>query len=84
MGKELNERCVTNFWFPDGYKDIPVDRVGPRMRMKTALDEVFSLPIDSRYNLDAVESKLFGIGKESYTVGSNEFCLATPLKTMWL
>ena len=75
MGKELNERCVTNFWFPDGYKDIPVDRVGPRMRMKTALDEVFSLPIDSRYNLDAVESKLFGIGKESYTVGSNEFCL---------
>ena len=75
MGKELNERCVTNFWFPDGYKDIPVDRVGPRMRMKTALDEGFSLPIDSRYNLDAVESKLFGIGKESYTVGSNEFCL---------
>lgn len=75
IGKELNERCVTNFWFPDGYKDIPVDRVGPRLRMKTALDEVFSLPIDSRYNLDALESKLFGIGKESYTVGSNEFCL---------
>lgn len=75
MGKELNERCVTNFWFPDGYKDIPVDRVGPRMRMKTALDEVFSLPIDSNYNLDSVESKLFGIGKESYTVGSNEFCM---------
>lgn len=75
MGKELNERCVTNFWFPDGYKDIPVDRVGPRLRMKTALDEVFSEPIDPNYNLDAVESKLFGIGKESYTVGSNEFCL---------
>lgn len=75
MGKELNERCVTNFWFPDGYKDIPVDRVGPRLRMKTALDEVFSEPIDPSYNLDAVESKLFGIGKESYTVGSNEFCL---------
>lgn len=75
MGKELNERCVTNFWFPDGYKDIPVDRVGPRLRMKTALDEVFSEPIDPKYNLDAVESKLFGIGKESYTVGSNEFCL---------
>lgn len=75
MGKELGQRCVNNFWFPDGYKDIPVDRVGPRLRMKTALDEVFSLKVDPSATLDCVESKLFGIGKESYTVGSNEFCL---------
>lgn len=75
FGKSLGKPCVTNFWFPDGFKDIPIDREGPRRRMMTALDEVFAEPIDQRYNLDAVESKVFGIGSESYTVGSNEFCL---------
>lgn len=75
FGRELNEKCVTNFWFPDGYKDIPVDREAPRYRMMTALDEVFEEKFDEKYSLDALESKVFGIGAESYTVGSNEFCL---------
>jgi len=75
FGRELNTKCVTNFWFPDGYKDIPIDREAPRYRMMTALDEVMRDPVDPRYHLDALESKVFGIGAESYTVGSNEFCL---------
>lgn len=75
FGRELNTKCVTNFWFPDGYKDIPVDREGPRYRMMTALDEVMSEKMDPRYHLDALESKVFGIGAESYTVSSNEFAL---------
>ena len=75
FGKELGTKCVTNFWFPDGYKDIPVDREGPRYRMMTALDEARRDPVDPKYHLDALESKVFGIGAESYTVGSNEFVL---------
>ena len=75
FGKETGVTCVTNFWFPDGYKDTPIDREAPRERMMTALDEVFSDRIDERLNLDSIESKLFGIGAESYTVGSSEFCL---------
>ena len=75
FGRELGTKCVTDYWFPDGYKDTPIDREAPRRRMMTALDEVFSEPMDPAYNLDAIESKLFGIGAESYTVGSNEFCL---------
>ncbi|MEF2965720.1 L-rhamnose isomerase [Paenibacillus sp. M1] len=73
FGKELGQPCVTNFWVPDGYKDIPVDRLSPRKRLKESLDEVFREEIDTRYNIDAVESKLFGIGSESYVVGSHEF-----------
>ena len=73
FGRTLDTKCVTNFWFPDGFKDIPVDREGPRMRMMTALDEVMAEKMDPRYHLDALESKVFGIGAESYTVGSNEF-----------
>ena len=76
FGKELGQTCCTNFWFPDGYKDTPVDREAPRRRMMTALDEVFEEKIDEKYNLDGIESKVFGIGAESYTVGSNEFCVA--------
>lgn len=75
FGKELGETSVTNFWFPDGYKDIPVDREAPRRRMMTALDEVFAEQYDEKYTKDALESKVFGIGAESYTVGSNEFCV---------
>jgi len=75
FGKELGQKAVTNFWFPDGYKDIPVDREAPRRRMMEALDEVFSEQIDEKYTVDALESKVFGIGVESYTVGSNEFCI---------
>lgn len=73
FGKELGETCVTNFWFPDGSKDVPVDKEGPRARMMTALDEVFAEQYDEAYTKDALESKVFGIGAESYTVGSNEF-----------
>ena len=74
FGKTLGSKAVTNFWFPDGYKDIPVDREAPRYRMMTALDEVFD-GADKKANLPALESKVFGIGAESYTVSSNEFAL---------
>lgn len=73
MGKELGTPTVTNFWFPDGMKDITVDKYAPRKRLQEALDEVFSEEYPKEYTLDAVESKVFGIGAESYTVGSNEF-----------
>ncbi len=75
FGRRLGQTCITNYWFPDGYKDIPADRVGPRRRMLESLDEIFSAPCDRSCNLDSVESKVFGIGAESYTVGSLEFCL---------
>ena len=75
FGRELGTPAVTNIWIPDGYKDSPVDRVGPRMRLRDSLDKILAEPIDLRYNLDAVESKLFGIGSESYVVGSHEFYL---------
>jgi L-rhamnose isomerase len=76
MGKALGTPCVTNLWIPDGMKDTPVDRVGPRERLKESLDAVFEEAIDPAFNLDSVEGKLFGIGCESYTVGSHEFYLA--------
>ncbi|MBW4080335.1 L-rhamnose isomerase [Paenibacillus sp. S150] len=79
FGRELGQPCVTNFWVPDGYKDTPVDRLAPRMRLKESLDEVFSEEIDPQYNIDAVESKLFGIGSESYVVGSHEFYMGYGL-----
>ena len=73
MGKQLGTPSVTNVWVPDGYKDIPADRTGPRQRLADALDTVFTEKLDPTAELDAVESKLFGIGAESYTVGSHEF-----------
>jgi L-rhamnose isomerase len=73
MGKQLGTTTVTNFWMPDGYKDIPVDRTAPRERMAESLDKIFAEAIDPKIHLDSVESKLFGIGAESYTVGSHEF-----------
>ena len=75
MGKGLGTPAVTNVWIPDGYKDIPVDRKSPRQILRKSLDEIFAEPIDPKHNLDAVESKLFGIGAESYTTGSHEFYL---------
>ncbi|MCC6483596.1 MAG: L-rhamnose isomerase [Armatimonadetes bacterium] len=75
FGKALRSACVTNVWIPDGYKDSPIDRAAPRQILTESLDEVFREKIDERYNLDAVESKLFGIGSESYVVGSHEFYL---------
>ncbi|WPC41613.1 L-rhamnose isomerase [Clostridium sp. JS66] len=73
LGKELGQPCLTNLWIPDGYKDIPSDRLGPRQRLKDSLEQIFKEKIDKKYNLDSVESKVFGIGAESYTVGSSEF-----------
>ncbi len=75
MGKELGSPCVTNTWIPDGYKDIPVDRKGPRERLKKSLDEMLAQPMNRKHLLDAVEGKLFGLGSESYVVGSHEFYL---------
>jgi len=75
IGRELGSPCVNNVWIPDGYKDIPVDRKAPRERLKKSLDEMFTQKLDSKCMLDAVESKLFGIGSESYVVGSHEFYL---------
>ena len=75
IGKELGTPCITNFWIPDGFKDIPADRKHYRQILKESLDEIFSHPVESRYNLDSIESKLFGIGSESYVVGSHEFYL---------
>lgn len=75
FGRELGNTAVTNLWIPDGYKDTPVDRLGPRQRLQDALDKVFAKPIDPAHNLDAVECKLFGLGSESYVVGSHEFYL---------
>ena len=73
FGRELGSPCVTNIWIPDGYKDTPFDRKSPRERLKVSLDTVLADRIDPRHHLDAVESKLFGIGSESYVVGSHEF-----------
>jgi len=73
IGKQLGSPTVTNFWIPDGFKDIPADRTAPRQRLLESLDRIFRDPIDPAFNLDSVESKLFGIGAESCTVGSHEF-----------
>ncbi len=73
IGKALGTPCATNLWIPDGMKDTPIDRVGPRERLLESLDAIFKDPIERAHNLDSVEGKLFGIGYESYTVGSHEF-----------
>ncbi len=73
FGKELGTPCVTNIWIPDGYKDTPFDRQAPRRYLKDALDQILKERIDPKFNLDSVESKLFGIGSESYVTGSHEF-----------
>ncbi len=75
FGKALGKTCLTNLWIPDGMKDTPADRRAPRERLAEALDDVFARKIDPRLNVDSVEPKLFGIGSESYVVGSHEFYL---------
>ena len=75
IGDALGSPCVTNVWIPDGMKDTPVDRRGPRERLIESLDAVFAEEISPALNLDAVECKLFGLGSESYVVGSHEFYL---------
>ena len=73
IGERLGTPCLNNIWIPDGYKETPADRTSPRARLKASLDEILSVKYDSRYLADSVESKVFGIGVESYTVGSHEF-----------
>lgn len=79
FGQRLGQACVTNIWVPDGHKDYPADRLSPRRRLKESLDAVFAEPLNPAHNLDAVESKLFGIGAEAYTVGSHEFYMGYGL-----
>lgn len=73
FGEELGITALDNIWIPDGTKDVPADRIGPRARLKEALDEILSVPYDRKNIADSVEGKVFGIGVESYTVGSHEF-----------
>ena len=80
FGRELGMKAVTNYWIPDGYKDIPIDRLAPRMRLEKSLDEIFAGAVDEKNNLNAVESKVFGIGSESYVVGSHEFYMGYAVK----
>jgi L-rhamnose isomerase len=84
FGKALSNNgggpCVTNVWIPDGYKETPADRLTPRLILEKSLNEAFAEKIDPKHNLDAIEGKLFGIGVESYTVGSHEFYLGYAIK----
>lgn len=75
FGAALGAPCITNVWVPDGYKDMPADRLTPRMILKQSLDEIFAEELNPAHNRDAVESKLFGLGSESYVAGSHEFYL---------
>ncbi len=80
IGKEQGDPCVINLWIPDGFKDIPIDRKRSRELLKDSLDKIFSEKIDKKYLLDAVESKLFGIGTESCVIGSHEFYLGYAIE----
>ena len=75
LADELGMPCVMNIWTGDGFKDIPADRIGPRLRYKQSFDEILSEPFDKEKVFPCAESKVFGIGVESYTVGSAEWCL---------
>lgn len=76
FAKATGQVCVMNIWIPDGYKNIPSDRFGPRQRFKASLDEILAYPYDKNLVYVTLESKVFGIGLESYTVGSAEFCMS--------
>ncbi len=80
FAKETGYPCVMNIWIPDGYKDIPADRLSPRLRFKKSLDEILETPYDKNNVYITLESKVFGIGLESYTVGSAEFCLSYSIQ----
>jgi len=80
FGKELKSPCTINFWMPDGYKDEPSDRLGPRQRMADSLDRIFKYKYNRKLVVPTLESKLFGIGVESYTVGSHEFVMGYAMK----
>ena len=74
FAEETGKPCVINFWIPDGYKDYPADRLSPRRRYAQSMDEILSVPYDKTKVFPCIESKVFGIGLEAYTVGSAEFC----------
>ncbi len=80
FGKELGTPSLMLIWIPDGFKDIPADRLGPRKRLLDSLDKCLEEPIDKKYHIDVVESKVFGIGSESYVVGSHEFYTGYAVK----
>jgi L-rhamnose isomerase len=80
MGQALGTPCVTNVWIPDGSKDTPIDRKGPRQRLAEALNAIFAEPLNPRHHRDAIEGKLFGLGSESYVAGSHEFYLGYAVK----
>lgn len=80
FANETGVPCVMNIWIPDGFKDIPADRLLPRKRFKESLDEILSVPYDKNKVYVTLESKVFGIGVESYTVGNAEFCLSYSAK----
>jgi len=80
MGKQLGSAAVTNLWIPDGMKDLPADRQSFRQRLSDSLDRVFAEKLDPAHNIDAVECKLFGIGSESFVVGSHEFYMGYAQK----
>lgn len=80
FANELDDVCYVNFWMPDGFKDYPADRIGPRIRMQDSLNKIFSYPYDKSKVIPTLESKVFGIGVEAYTVVSSEFCLCYSLK----
>jgi len=80
IGRQLGTTCITNFWIPDGFKDVTIDRLGPRQLLEQSLDAIFAEPIDPACNRDAMESKLFGIGSETYVVGSHEFYLGYAVR----
>jgi L-rhamnose isomerase len=84
IGRRLGTPCVTNVWIPDGMKDVTIDRKGPRELLRESLDAIFAEPIDPACNLDAVECKLFGIGSETYVVGSHEFYLGYAIENQKL
>jgi L-rhamnose isomerase len=76
MGERQGSPCLHDIWVPDGLKDVPADRLGPRERLRDALDEIYSVKYPKEHIIDVVESKFFGIGLESYTAGSSEFYIA--------
>jgi L-rhamnose isomerase len=80
MGRAIGKPCVTNVWIPDGSKDTPADRRSPRQRLEESLNDIFSREMDRAFNIDAVESKLFGIGSECYVAGSHEFYMGYAVR----
>ncbi len=80
IGKRVGNPSICNLWIPDGTKDTPADRNAPRMRLRDSLDEIFETPLDPRHMRDSVEGKLFGLGSESYVVGSHEFYYGYALR----